>query len=344
MTYDELSELAQLPLLDLVERAHAVHVKHWPDKRVQICTLLSIKTGGCSENCAYCAQSAHYKTGVARESLLPKEKVVERALLAKEMGATRFCMGAAWRGIKTSDPRFAEVLEIVSAVRALGLEVCATLGMIGQEEADALKAAGLTAYNHNLDTSPEYYPDVVTSHTYTDRLNTINHIQRAGIDLCCGGIIGLGEQPSDRLRLLEIVSQLHPQPESFPINVLISIGGTPMDEKHPVAPDEWEVLRMVALARLALPQSHVRMSAGRQGMSEAAQALCFYAGANSLFWGDYLLTAANAPLDRDRALLTKLGLEPELPHDNLLHPAATEALFSEEEPHPCLNPGPCRGE
>lgn len=341
MKLDELQSLAALPLMQLVEKAHAVHIQHWDPTRIQVCTLLSIKTGGCSENCAYCAQSARY-AAVERQGLLPKEKVLERALLAKAMGATRFCMGAAWRGIKADDPRFAEVVEIVRAVAALGLEVCATLGKIGAAEAHALKDAGLTAYNHNLDTSPERYPQIVTSHTYEDRLETIDAVQQAGISLCCGGILGLGEEPQDRLRLLEVVSSFPTPPESFPINVLIPIPGTPLGDAAPEPPDSLEVVRMVALARLALPKTRVRLSAGREHMSAEAQLLCFYAGANSLFYGDKLLTAHNASIEEDRRLMERAGLLPELPHADQMRAAEGE-VFSDAEPHPCFNPAPCRG-
>lgn len=341
MKLDELQKLAALPIMQLIEKAHAVHAQHWDPTRIQVCTLLSIKTGGCSENCAYCAQSARY-AAVERQGLLPKEKVLERALLAKAMGATRFCMGAAWRGIKADDPRFAEVVEIVRAVAALGMEVCATLGKIGAAEAQALKNAGLTAYNHNLDTSPERYPHIVTSHTYDDRLETIEAVQQAGISLCCGGILGLGEEPQDRLRLLEIVSSFPTPPESFPINVLIPIPGTPLGDAAPEPPDTLEIVRMVALARIALPKTRVRLSAGREHMSAEAQLLCFYAGANSLFYGDKLLTAHNASIEEDRRLMERAGLLPELPHAAQMHAAGAD-IFSEAEPHPCFNPNPCRG-
>ena len=335
MKLKELQALAALPLMQLVEQAHAVHVQHWDPTRIQVCTLLSIKTGGCSENCAYCAQSARYGT-VERQGLLPKEKVLERALLAKAMGATRFCMGAAWRGIKADDSRFAEVVEMVRAVAALGLEVCATLGKIGAVEAHALKEAGLTAYNHNLDTSPEHYADIVTTHTYADRLETIEAVQEAGISLCCGGILGLGEQQQDRLRLLEVVSSFPSPPESFPINVLIPIPGTPLGESTPEPPDPLDLLRMVALARIALPKTRVRLSAGREHLSAEAQLLCFYAGANSLFYGDKLLTANNSSIEEDKRLLERAGLRPELPNAALLH-AAGDAAFSDAEPHPCFH-------
>lgn len=340
MTYDELKALSELPLLLLVERAHAVHCRCRSFGKVQVCTLLSLKTGNCSEDCAYCAQSARHHTGVvADKALMPKEQVINRAMEAKAAGATRFCMGAAWRGVRLGDPRFDEVLDIVRAVRALGLEVCATLGMLGEAEAEALREAGLSAYNHNLDTSREYYPSIVTSHTYEDRLETIGHINRAGIKLCCGGIIGLGESVQDRLRLLETVSSLDPQPESFPINALITIPGTPMSRRRPDAPDALETVRMVALARLALPHSHVRLSAGRERLSPEGQALCFYAGADSLFLGERLLTAPNAAPEKDLELLRRLGLQAELPDEPTSAPGTP--LYSDDEPHPCFNPGPC---
>lgn len=340
MTYDELRQWADMPLLPLIEKAHAIHKQHWPEGRIQICSLLSIKTGGCSENCAYCAQSAHYSTGIQREKLLPKEKVLERAMQAREAGATRFCMGAAWKGIKASSPHFPEILELVQAVSALGLEVCATLGKIGTEEARALRQAGLSAYNHNLDTSPEHYPDIVYTHTYQDRLDTIKAVQEAGIAVCCGGIVGIGEAPRDRLRLLEIISSFDPAPESVPINALIPIGGTPLQGEKPVT--NFEIIRMIALTRIALPTSHVRLSAGRGRMNEEAQTLCFYAGANSIFYVDRLLTARNSSMERDRQLLDKLGLKAELPDASLLAPVPAGAeLYPADEPHACTHPGAC---
>lgn len=345
MNYQELEELNRTPLLVLLEKAHEVHRRNWPDNEVQVCTLLSIKTGGCSEDCAYCAQSAHYSTGVKNEGLLPREVVLERALLARETGSTRFCMGAAWRGISRKDKRWPEVLEIVRAVSALGLEVCATLGKLGLDEARELKAAGLDAYNHNLDTSPEYYPSIVSTHTYQERLDTIRNIQDAGISVCCGGIIGLGEKQADRLRLLEIVSSFNPHPESFPINALISMPGTPMEERNDDAPvDCWDFIRMCAMARIALPKTRVRMSAGRGRLSHEAQALCFYAGANSLFYGDKLLTAKNAGTSEDLEMIRKLGLNVKKPDPSLMAPLpdAESPLFPEHEPHPCTTPGPCR--
>ncbi len=340
MTYEELEKLAALPLFELLERAHALHVRHWPENEVQICSLLSIKTGGCSEDCAYCAQSARHASGVPATPLLPKEKVLERALLAKEMGATRFCMGAAWRGISRGDSRWRDVLDIVRAVAALGLEVCATLGKLGPDEARDLREAGLRAYNHNLDTSPERYPSIVTTHTYADRLETLRNIQDAGIAVCCGGIIGMGEGMVDRLRLLEVVSSFDPQPESFPINALVAMPGTPLEaEKGRV--DSWDFIRMCALARLAMPKTRVRMAAGRGRMSWEAQALCFYAGANSLFYGETLLTAPNRGTERDWEMLERLGLRVRKLAEPSPAPPAKE-LFAEDEPHPCFNPGPCR--
>lgn len=336
MTIDELQGYAALPLLQLVEKAHAVHVAHWPGNEVQICTLLSIKTGGCPENCAYCAQSAHHSTGLARKDLIPKEEIIERALLAKQTGATRFCMGAAWRGIGSEDPRWTQLLDIVRSVAALGLEVCASLGSIGRDEARQLRSAGLNAYNHNLDTSPEHYPNIVTSHSYQDRLDTIRHVQEAGLSLCCGGIIGMKESGYDRLRLLEIVSSLSPQPESFPINALITIPGTPLQKSKGVT-NPCEYIRMCALARIAMPRTRVRMSAGRDRLSKEAQALCFYAGANSLFYGTSYLTAPNLGYGKDFAMLEELGLRPLAPHEINHH-------FPEEEPHPCFTPGPCKQE
>lgn len=339
MNIDELRALDALPLMPLLEKAHDIYRRYWPEQRIQICTLLSIKTGGCSENCAYCAQSAHYHTGLQKESLLPKEKVLERAMMARALGSTRFCMGAAWKGIRLGHPLFPEVLEIIRAVASLGLEVCATLGKIGPEEALALKEAGLTAYNHNLDTSPERYPSIVTTHSYQDRLDTISAVQEAGLSLCCGGIIGLGEKRHDRLRLLEIISSFPTPPESVPINALIAMKGTPLEGRD--FPDSLNIIRMVALARLALPTSRVRLSAGRERMSEEAQALCFYAGANSLFYGDKLLTAPNAPMERDLRMLQKWGLQPELPSSEQLQPLPEGSeLYPEGDPRPCPTVAP----
>jgi biotin synthase len=321
MTLAELQELHALPFFELIQRSRRVHEEHWPDGEVQLCTLLSIKTGGCSEDCAYCAQSARYNSGVEVERLMAKEAVMERARAARETGSTRFCMGAAWRGVRGGTQRFEQVLEIVRDVSSLGMEVCVTLGELGPEEAVRLKQAGVTAYNHNLDTSPEHYPNIVTSHTYEDRLRTIRNVQDAGMAVCCGGILGLGESITDRLRLLEIISSFNPQPESVPINSLMPMPGTPLAENDAV--DPFDVVRMVALARIAIPRAKIRLSAGRTRLSDEAQALCFFAGANSIFYGDKLLTAKNPAVEKDRQLLATLGLGILSP-DPALSPASAE--------------------
>lgn len=320
MQYADLHRLYHLPLFDLLTQARAVHEKHWPKREIQLCTLLSIKTGGCSEDCSYCAQSSRYQTEVEREALMSKEGVLVRARMAKENGSTRFCMGAAWKGVQMGTPKFEQVLDIVRAVAALKLEVCVTLGEIGSAEAEALKEAGVTAYNHNIDTSPEHYPNIVSSHTFQDRLNTIRHAQDAGMSVCCGGILGLGESTEDRLRMLEVLSNFNPPPESVPINALMPMKGTPLEDNAPV--DVFDLVRMIALARIAVPRSKVRLSAGRTNLSREGQALCFFAGANSIFYGDKLLTAANPQSQQDLALIDELGLTPQAPNPGLVAPAA----------------------
>ncbi|MBV9658181.1 MAG: biotin synthase BioB [Verrucomicrobia bacterium] len=311
MTLAELDAVYHQPFFELLKQARAAHEAHWPageGEAVQLCTLLSIKTGGCSEDCSYCAQSAHYSTGVEKETLMAPADVLAAAERARENGSTRFCMGAAWRGVQAGTPKFAQVLEIVRGVGALGMEVCVTLGQLGDREASALKEAGVTAYNHNLDTSPEFYPEIVSTHTFQDRLDTIGAVQRAGMALCCGGILGLGESVRDRLRLLEVLSNFDPPPESVPINCLMPMPGTPLAENPPV--DALDLARLVATTRLALPRARVRLSAGRTRLSREAQALCFFAGANSIFYGDRLLTAANPEASADLALLRALDLRP----------------------------------
>lgn len=307
MTLAELQELHSLPFFGLLKRAHEVHEKFWPDGKIQLCTLLSIKTGGCSEDCAYCAQSARYKTELESHVLLEREEVMKHARAAKDSGSTRFCMGAAWKGVRGGTPKFDQVLDIVRDVSTLGMEVCVTLGELGPKEAEQLRDAGVTAYNHNLDTSPEHYPNIVTSHTYEDRLRTIRNIQDAGISVCCGGILGLSETITDRLRLLEVISSFNPQPESVPINSLMPMPGTPLAENPQV--DPFDLVRMIACARIAVPGAKVRLSAGRTRLSDEVQALCFYAGANSIFYGEKLLTAENPEAEKDLALLAKLGLK-----------------------------------
>ena len=306
MKFAELSAFYYQPLLDLISQSRAVHLRHWRGEDLQRCSLLSIKTGGCSEDCAYCAQSAHHSTGVEREDLLSREAVMTAARRACSQGATRFCMGAAWRGVREGSEKFERVLEIVREVSQLGMEVCVTLGEIGPMEARKLRAAGVTAYNHNIDTSPEFYPEIVSTHTFQNRLDTIAAVQQSGMSVCCGGIIGMGESETDRLRMLEVLSNFDPPPESVPINCLMAMPGTPLADQSPV--DIFELVRLIAVARIALPKARVRLAAGRTRLSREGQALCFFAGANSIFYGDKLLTAKNPSADVDVALLRDLGL------------------------------------
>ena len=322
MLLAELQRLHSLPFFELLKQARAVHEANWPENDVQLCTLLSIKTGGCSEDCSYCAQSARYNSGVEIERLMSKDVIMERARAARDTGSTRFCMGAAWRGVRGGTQRFEQVLDIVRDVSTLGMEVCVTLGELGPDEAKALKEAGVTAYNHNLDTSPEHYPNIVTTHTYEDRLRTIRNVQDAGMSVCCGGILGLGETSDDRLKLLEVISEFNPQPESVPINSLMPMPGTPLEGSDAV--DVFDLVRMIALTRIAVPKAKVRLSAGRTRMSDETQALCYFAGANSIFYGDKLLTAKNPAVEKDRALLAKLGLGTLAPNPGLTAPEAEE--------------------
>ncbi|MDQ3313121.1 MAG: biotin synthase BioB [Verrucomicrobiota bacterium] len=310
MELPALSALYHQPLFELISQSRQVHLEHWRGEHVQRCSLLSIKTGGCSEDCSYCAQSAHYSTGVEREDLLPIDDILSAAHRARAQGATRFCMGAAWRGVRDGTPKFEQVLETVREVGQLGMEVCVTLGQIGAVEARKLRAAGVTAYNHNIDTSPEFYPEIVSTHTFADRLNTIAAVQESGMSVCCGGIIGMGESEDDRLRMLEVLSNFDPPPESVPINCLMAMPGTPLAEQPPV--DIFELVRLIAVTRLALPNARVRLAAGRTRITREGQALCFFAGANSIFFGDKLLTAENPSADRDVQLLRELGLDTEM--------------------------------
>jgi biotin synthase len=306
MDFAELKPLYDLPLFDLISQSREKHLQYWRGAEVQRCSLLSIKTGGCSEDCAYCAQSAHYSTGVEREELLAVDEIMSAAQRARAQGATRFCMGAAWRGVREGTPKFEQVLDTIREVSQLGMEVCVTLGQIGPDEARKLKEAGVTAYNHNIDTSPEFYPEIVSTHTFADRLTTIAAVQASGMSVCCGGIVGMGESAEDRLRMLEVLSNFDPRPESVPINCLMAMPGTPLAEQPPI--DIFELVRLIALTRLALPRARVRLAAGRTRLSREGQALCFFAGANSIFYGDKLLTAANPAADADVALLRELGL------------------------------------
>jgi biotin synthase len=307
-TFEQLEALYHQPFFDLLRQAHETYRQYWPKGGVQRCTLLSIKTGGCSEDCSYCSQSAHYNTGLNREQLLPPEQILAAAQRAKAAGSSRFCMGAAWKGISEKDPKFPAVLEAVRQVGQLGMEVCVTLGHLTPEAARQLRTAGVTAYNHNIDTSPEFYPQIVTTHTFDDRLDTIRSVQAAGMAVCCGGIVGLGESVEDRLKMLEVLCQFDPAPESVPINCLMPMPGTPLAEQPPV--EIFALVRLIAVTRLALPRARVRLSAGRTRLTREGQALCFYAGANSIFFGDKLLTAANPSSNADNDLLAELGLTP----------------------------------
>ncbi|MCC6420291.1 MAG: biotin synthase BioB [Gemmataceae bacterium] len=304
-TLEELRAICSLPLADLIFRAAQVHRDHHDPADIQRCALLSIKTGGCPEDCGYCAQSVRYQTDVPATPLLTVAEVRDRAARAKELGATRFCMGAAWRGPRDG-PAFDRVLEMVRAVRALGLETCVTLGMLTDEQARRLRDAGLTAYNHNLDTSRRHYGNIITTRSYDDRLDTLRAVQRAGISVCCGGILGMGETEEDRLALLAELAALDPPPESIPINCLVPIPGTPLEDAPPV--DGLQLVRLVATTRLAFPRARVRLSAGRDRMSRELQVLCFLAGANSIFFGEKLLTAPNPSATADADLFRALGL------------------------------------
>ncbi|MDI5987122.1 biotin synthase BioB [Halomonas sp. M4R5S39] len=306
-TLDEIEALFALPFNDLLFRAQQVHRAHFDANAVQVSTLLSIKTGACPEDCKYCPQSGHYNTGLGKEKLLEIEKVVTQARAAKEAGASRFCMGAAWKSPRERDLEV--VLEMVGRVKALGLETCMTLGMVDSDQARRLSEAGLDYYNHNLDTSPEYYGEIITTRTYGDRLETLANVREAGMKVCSGGILGMGEAPRDRAALLQQLVKLEPHPESVPINMLVKVPGTPLENAEDLDPIDF--IRAIAVARILMPKSHVRLSAGREQMNESTQALAFLAGANSIFYGDQLLTTSNPQVEQDRALFAKLGLHPE---------------------------------
>jgi biotin synthase len=305
-TRDTAFSLYRQPFNDLLFRAHTIHREHFDPNRVQLSRLLNIKTGGCPEDCGYCSQSSHHATGLAASKLMDVEKIVAEARKAKEGGATRYCMGAAWRNPKPRD--MDAIVEIVGAVKALGLETCMTLGMLDREQADRLNAAGLDYYNHNIDTSERYYPSVVSTRTFADRLDTLEHVRQSGMKVCCGGILGMGESEADRVDMLVTLANLPEPPESVPINMLIPIPGTPLERSEPIAAIEF--VRIVALARIMMPASFVRLSAGRTAMTDEMQALCFFAGANSIFVGDTLLTAGNPADAADRKLFGRLGLQP----------------------------------
>jgi biotin synthase len=307
-TRAEIGALFDLPFPELIFRAQSIHRQYFDPAEVQISTLLSIKTGGCPEDCAYCPQSARYDTGIHAEKLMALDAVVAEARAAKSAGASRFCMGAAWRSPKDSD--LARVCAMVEAVKGLGLETCATLGMLSAAQAQELKRSGLDYYNHNLDTSPEFYGEIITTRVYRDRLETLAHVRDAGIHVCCGGIVGMGETRADRIGMIVALAALPAHPESVPINMLVRVAGTPLADQPPL--DPFEFVRTVAVARITMPRSVVRLSAGREDMSEETQALCFLAGANSIFYGPKLLTTPNPERDRDRVLMDKLGLSPML--------------------------------
>lgn len=306
-TVAEIRAVHDLPLLELLHRAQTIHRAHHPNDKVQLCTLLSVKTGACPEDCAYCPQAARHQTSVEPEKLLDVDEVLGAAKKAKDAGATRFCMGAAWREVKDG-PQFDRVLQMVRGVKALGLEACTTLGMLTASQAQRLKEAGLDTYNHNLDTSREHYKRIITTRAYEERLVTLKNVRDAGIDVCCGGIIGMGESIDDRCRMLRELATQTPHPESVPINALVAVEGTPLADRPPV--DPLELVRMIATARVLMPLAKVRLSAGRQAMNREAQLLCLMAGANSIFYGEQLLTTPNPDTSFDRRLLADAGLTP----------------------------------
>ncbi len=304
---EEITTIYNTPLMELVYRAATIHRQYQDTAEVQVCTLLSIKTGGCSEDCAYCPQAARYDTGLNVQALMQTEQVMEYAAKAKAAGSTRFCMGAAWREVRDNRD-FDRVIDMVKAVNTLGMEVCCTMGMLTEQQAERLYNAGLFAYNHNIDTSEEHYGDIITTRTYSDRLNTLGNVRKAGISVCSGGIIGLGETHDDRIGMLSTLCNLPEHPESVPINALVRVKGTPLQDNKKV--DVWDMVRMIATARIIMPSTMVRLSAGRAEMSIAEQALCFMAGANSIFTGDKLLTTPNPGFDEDMQMFKLLGLQP----------------------------------
>jgi biotin synthase len=324
---EEVRALYDQPLMPLLDEARRVHRSNHQDNEVQLCTLLSVKTGGCPEDCAYCPQSSHYETNVDPEKMLDVNDVIASARRAKELGSTRFCMGAAWREVKEG-PAFDRVIEMVRGVKAEGLEACVTLGMLAEEQAQRLADAGLDAYNHNLDTSRENYRSIIKTRTFDDRLRTLENVRKAGVTVCSGGIIGMGESIDDRAEMLRTLANLTPQPESVPVNALVASPGTPLADMPKV--DPLELVRMIAVARILMPEARVRLSAGREGMTREAQLLCMLAGANSIFFGEKLLTTPNPSADDDMALIREAGLEPQLPdvesgpHDTIPAPSAAE--------------------
>ncbi|RUO43504.1 biotin synthase BioB [Idiomarina aquatica] len=328
---EEVEALLTKPFNDLLFDAQSTHRRHFNPNQVQVSTLLSIKTGACPEDCKYCPQSAHYHTGLDRERLMEVQKVLAEAEAAKAKGASRFCMGAAWRNPKDRDMPY--LIEMIKGVKALGLETCMTLGMLSEPQAKLLQQSGLDYYNHNLDTSPEFYGDIITTRTYEDRLQTLKNVRDAGMKVCAGGIVGMGESVRDRAALLVQLANLPKHPESVPINMLVKVQGTPFEALEDL--DPLEFVRTIAVARILMPQSHVRLSAGREDMSDEMQALCFLAGANSIFYGEKLLTTANPQADKDLRLFERLGIEPEPHHgyDDEIHEAVIgDALQEQEQP------------
>lgn len=327
-TQPEVLALLRQPFNDLLFQAQAVHRQHFDANRVQVSTLLSIKTGACPEDCKYCPQSGHYNTGLDKEKLLEVQKVLDEAAAAKAIGATRFCMGAAWK--HPSDKDMPYVLQMVRGVRELGLETCMTLGKLTKEQTAALADAGLDYYNHNLDTSPEFYGNIITTRTYSDRLQTLSYVRDAGMKICSGGILGMGESLEDRAGLLIQLANLPEHPESVPINMLVKVAGTPLENAEDI--DPFDFIRMLAVARIMMPKSHVRLSAGREQMNEQTQALAFLAGANSIFYGDRLLTTGNPQAEKDMRLFDRLGIKPEERHghDDEVHQAAIEQALIEQ--------------
>ncbi len=325
---DEVMDLLAMPFNDLIFKAQTVHRQYFDANQVQVSTLLSIKTGACPEDCKYCPQSGHYDTGLDKEKLLEVQKVLEEAKAAKEIGSTRFCMGAAWKHPTAKDMPY--VLEMVKGVKALGLETCMTLGRLTQEQATQLAHAGLDYYNHNLDTSPDFYTNIITTRTYSERLQTLAYVREAGMKICSGGILGMGESLKDRANLLIQLANLPEHPESVPINNLVKVKGTPLENAEEI--DPFDFIRMLAVARIMMPKSHVRLSAGREQMNEQMQALAFLAGANSIFYGDRLLTTSNPQTIKDQALFAKLGIKPEARQDHAdeVHQAAIEQAIVEQ--------------
>ena len=327
-TKSEIAEIYDLPFHELMYRASTVHRMYWNSSEVQQCTLLSIKTGGCTEDCSYCSQSTRHKTFVKPEPTMKVQEVLRAAQAAKDAGSTRFCMGAAWRELGNKKNAFKHILDMVSGVNGMGLEVCCTLGMLNADQAKQLKEAGLTAYNHNLDTSPEHYPKVITTRTYQDRLDTISNVRDAGISVCCGGILGLGEKDTDRVGLLHVLATLPEHPESVPINALVTVEGTPLGDNEDIdRVDSFDMIRMIATARIVMPRSMVRLSAGRLSFSDAEQFLMFQAGANSIFNGDKLLTTSNPEFDADMELFNKLGFVGKPAHQGpMVSPAEEQGI------------------